>query len=85
MRQKEHPPRRRPSYLSWDNRDSWDVGYIFNPEEKKEATGLHPATVNLLHRCLTETIFLIYQFATQCSSAVRTDDRNFLLIYDQKE
>lgn len=38
MRQKEHPPRRRPSYLSWDNRDSWDVGYIFNPEEKKEAT-----------------------------------------------
>lgn len=38
MRQTEHPPRRRPSYLSWDNRDSWDVGYYLSPEEKKEAT-----------------------------------------------
>lgn len=38
MRESEHPPRRRHSHLSWRNKGSWDVGYTWHPEEKKEST-----------------------------------------------
>ncbi|KAJ3570098.1 hypothetical protein NP233_g4627 [Leucocoprinus birnbaumii] len=38
LRETEHPARRRPARLSWSNSKSWNVGYSYHPEEKKDST-----------------------------------------------